>query len=341
MTRSDFLTLDFAWDIESDPPQGVWSDDNKLCVEACVWHARAEDVADGNADSDQAGGYHLAAPLLDWDLSGYSNVAVITEAGDILRGRSVLVYLAKRNPHCYPEDVRLRFLLWLWHASEAGVGSLALYDAYRDAGPTGLLGFVDALVDADLWHRSSATQGNITEAGVVALRNAGLLAAPRTAEAEHFTEQVIAEHFEPETEEAGLRHADYEAIGRVWMGIFGRGPLVEAMEHTPGPEECGPEVTINNTIAVWPCMMMWTPLATIANPKPEAREVPGWRVAVLVPEYNYPHAPDDVDYAQESEHRDFSAALAQACMLWTEISLRGHFDAIADEAFAEQAEATS
>lgn len=121
-------------------------------------------------------------------------------------------------------------------------------------------------------------------------------------------------------------------LTEAWEAVFGSKPHVE---HTGcDVEGHGEEVIIDHTIAVWPAMVETRPRPTIARPDPDPIEVMGWVVAVIVAAYNYPHAPDDVDYSDDAGHPSWMEVVGDVIARGAALRLEAHFDRLADRAFA-------
>lgn len=103
-------------------------------------------------------------------------------------------------------------------------------------------------------------------------------------------------------------------------------------------EGFGPEVIFEGSISMWPGEFEVEGRPTIANPKPASTTVRGWCVATLVPIYNYPHGPDDVDFIDEVNFETEDAALCEVITRVVNHRIDGLFEREADEAMAASLE---
>lgn len=138
-----------------------------------------------------------------------------------------------------------------------------------------------------------------------------------------------------------MKTLNVELIQRLWRAVSDKVLSVEIAD-PEGPEGLGPEVWLDAAVAVWPSEIEVQGTPSISNPTTETRKVVGWRVSRMVREYNYPHAPDSVDYEEGTTHEGGTDAIFAAIALVVETRMVNAIDAMADEEAArawEEAEA--
>jgi hypothetical protein len=128
-----------------------------------------------------------------------------------------------------------------------------------------------------------------------------------------------------------MKTLNIELLRRLWSAVSDKELHVEVDTDPGGPEGFGPEVWLDATVAVWPSEIEVVGTPSITNPDPGPRKVVGWHVSRMVPEYNYPHAPDSVDYEDGTSHEGETDALFTAIALVVETRLVNALDAMADE----------
>jgi len=139
-----------------------------------------------------------------------------------------------------------------------------------------------------------------------------------------------------------MRTLDQVLLQLLWSSLSSEPLPVEVDTDEGGPEGFGPEVWLDHTVAIWPSEIEPPDHVSINNAEsafPVDEKQVGWYVARMIPEYNYPHAPDGMDYEEGTEHTLLEDALATAILLVVESRIAGALEAMADAALAEDLEA--
>lgn len=128
-----------------------------------------------------------------------------------------------------------------------------------------------------------------------------------------------------------------DLLQKLWSAISDRPLNVEVSD--TDVEGLGPEVWLDNTVAIWPSVVEAPGTPSITDPEPEPKTGNGWAVARMVVIYNYPHAPDDMDYVDETSHFREEDAIVTALMLLVETHLDNALTNIYEDAYQKEMEA--
>ena len=127
---------------------------------------------------------------------------------------------------------------------------------------------------------------------------------------------------------------DKDSFVKFWKLVFNVAPKIEFDSDPNGPEGFGSEIWINDILAIWPGERSEQTSTTFG--KRNSCHESCWNLSVIKTIHNYPVAPDDCDYSNESQHTNLSSLMIDAAKLWAQISAESYFDAIAEDSFFKE-----